>query len=293
VNRVFLLQNTQATLDLNDYRATGLAISAKDLGSPNVREDTQDVPTQDGTQDSTAFFGQRVIQITGKAFNRPGASRSKAWDLMQPFLDPKQRTTLTYQMDDDMTPRLLTGLRIAQWSKGASSPTGFAFQVQWKADPVALDQNVQLVSTDFAYSGSIGRTYNRTYPLSYPAGAGGSGVVVATSNGTYTTWPTYQIYGPWTNPVITLLGDLGAVLGQVGLLMSIPVNQYVEINSKLRTVILYDGSTGGGSSRYQNLDFMNLLWTPMQPGDNTFRFTASAAVAPAYCHVIWQDAFLA
>ena len=293
MTRMFLIQNSLATLDLNDWATNGIAISDKDLGSPSVRESTQDIPTQDGTQDTTSFFSQRVIAITGKTFNLPTQSRSKAWDLIQPFLDPKQRSTLTYQMDDDMTPRILTGLRIAQWAKSASSPTGFAFQVQWKADPSALDANVQMVSTDFAYSGSIGRTYNRTYPLSYPSGTGGSGVVIATSNGTYTTWPTYQIYGPWTNPVISLLGPLGVVVGQVGLLMSIPVNQYVEINSKLRTVVLFDGSTGGGSSRYQNLDFMNLLWAPMEPGANTFRFTASAAVAPALGYVIWQDAFLA
>jgi hypothetical protein len=292
MTRMFLIANDLATLDLNDWSVNGLAISQKDLGAPGVRESVQDIPTRDGTEDTTQFFSQRVVAITGKAFNMPTQSRSKAWDLMQPFLDPKQRSTLTYQMDDDMSPRVLTGLRVAQWSKMASSPTGFAFQVQWKADPAALDPNVQFVTTDFAFIGSIGRTYPRTYNLVYPVGSGGSGIVSAVSSGSYTTWPIYTIAGPCTNPVISLLDDMGNRIGQVGLLMTIPVSQNVVIDSLNRTVVLYDGSTAGGSSRYSVIDFANLDWEPMEPGANTFLFTASAASAPATCQISWQDAFL-
>jgi hypothetical protein len=286
---MFLLTAGDLSLDLNDYSNTGLAISAKDLGAPTVREVVNENPGQDGVEDDTLYFGQRVINITGRAFNLPTQSRSKAWDLMQPFLDPKVRATLTYQMDDDMDPRQLTNLRIAQWSKAASSPTAFAFQVQWKGDPVALDQNQDSISITSAFSSTIGRVYNRTYDMTYPTGPGGSGIGRATSNGTYSTWPIYRIYGPCTNPVISILdNDTGVVDSLIRVLITINPTDYIEVNTQARTVML-----NGMSNRYSFLDFPNSSWQPMEPGLNTFLYAATAGGGTSYCVILWNDAFLA
>lgn len=293
MTRMFTIANSAATLDLNNWSVNGLAVATKDLGAPAVREDTQDIPTQDGTQDTTRYFSQRVVAITGKAFNLPGQSRSKAWILMQPFLDPKQRSTLTFQMDDDMDPHQLTNLRISQWSKMASSPTGFAFQVQWKADPVALDATVNQVDVGFGYAGTVGRTYSRIYPLHYVSGGGGPGIADIVSNGTYTTWPIYQVFGPCTNPTVYTVDFDGNILSQISLILTVPAGQYVEINTQNRTVIMYDGVTPGGSTRYSTINFMQLTWAPLSPGPNRVRFTATGGTTPpANCNIIWQDAFL-
>ena len=279
------------TLDLSPQNTwkNGIALASKDFGAPTVREVTYDKSSMDGTDDQTHYYSQRVVNFTGKCFSQPNLSRSAAWRKIEPFLDPNARITITFAGDvDDPVVRQITNARISQWSRTPSSPVGYDIQLQWKADPAAIDQNQQSVDISSGASSTLGRTYPRTYNLAYPTQPGGSGLGTAHSKGTFKTWPIYRIYGPTTNPTIALLVG-GVVVGQVRLILGISSGTYVEINSAARTVML-GGSTG--SSRYSNLDSPNTTWVPMAPGTNTFRYTAQSLGAASHCTILWNDAFL-
>jgi hypothetical protein len=291
--RQFVLQgNDEAAsfLDLNDWQNNGIAISKKDLGNPTVREVIYDHSDQDGSDDQTRFLSQRVVSLTGKCFGIPGQSRSRAWLLLQPFLDPAARSTLFFQMDDDDVQNLsLSNLRVSQYSKVASSPTAFDFSIQFKCDPAAYGpfNASTFVPTGLAGAGrAYPLTFNRVYPSS---GAGAPAVI--TSAGTFKTWPIYRIHGPCTNPYVSIVvnNNTSQIIGQFGLLTTIPGGQYIEVDSHARTVLL--GGVGG-SSRYSTVDFANTNWVPMQPGANTLIFTASVASAGCMCQLLWADAYM-
>jgi hypothetical protein len=278
------------SLDLMQYAQNGIAISQKDLGAPTVREVTYDRAASDGTDDQTRYLGQRVVAITGKCFNTLSRSRTAAFDLLTPFLDPQARCKLQYQFDSDQAGgyRELRNLRIAQFTRLASSPTAFDFQVQWKADPVSYDTSQSSITLTPTGLTGVGRTYSLIFPRVYPT-ATGSSPGVAVSNGTYKTWPIYRIYGPCTNPQVQSVPANGLQSGLVVLNLTIASGQYVEIDTLARTVML-GGPTG--SSRYNTVNFPQTVWAPLQPGNNTITFTAGAASNPCSLTTLWSDAFL-
>jgi hypothetical protein len=287
---IFILNGPGVTLDLMQIMQNGIAVSKKDLGSPAVREVTYDLASSDGTDDQTRFFGQRVVAITGKCFNTPTQSRSKAWDLLMPYLDPQARVKLQYRFDSDVAaPREIRNMRVSQYTKGASSPTAFDFQIQWKADPISFEsaqKTLSLIPTGVA---GVGRTYPLTFPRVYSSATGAS-PGIATSYGTYKTWPIYRIYGPCTNPTIQSSPANCLASGQIVMAITIPTGSYVEIDTLARTVMLGGPS---GSSRYSTVDFSQTTWSPLQPGQNTITYTAGAASPPCSLTVLWNDAFLA
>jgi hypothetical protein len=278
------------TLDLNNWQNNGIAISQKDLGAPEVREIVYNHASSDGVDDVTQFYAQRVVSITGKAFNLPNSSYALNWHLLQPFLDPQQRYKLIYAITDDMAQHELRNLRISQWQRMASSPTALAFQIQWKADPMAYDSQQQSVTVASLFTPATGRKYNRTYNLRYPPAVTEPGRTVATSIGSYKTWPIIRFFGPCTNPAVELrYQSAGGVVGEVRMLITLLSTDMLEIDTQARTVMLGGVS---GSTRYSSLDFINTTWAPMQPGPNYFRFTADAAAPPASCVILWNDAYL-
>jgi hypothetical protein len=286
----FITDNVGHTLDLTQWPANGIAISKRDLGAPTVREVIYDLSSQDGSDDQTRYLSQRVVALTGKCFNVPGRSRSAAWLLMQPFLNPQARCSLTFQLDNDVVPLELHNLRVSQYSKVASSPTGFDFSVQWKCDPVAFDLIQQSATTQPIGSTGLGRSYPLSYNRQWPVSVVGSPLVIV-SNGTYRTWPLYRINGPCINPVVSIVDNVSFTpIGQFRLLMTIAAGSYVEVDSAARTVML-GGPTG--SSRYNTLDFANLDWEPLQPGTNTLEFSAPSSSAGCQCTILWNDAYMA
>jgi hypothetical protein len=294
MSRSFLLETSDdpptMSLDLNNWQTNGIAISQKDLGAAEVREVVYNNSSSDGVTDVTQFLGQRVVSLTGKCFNLPTSSRSNNWQLLQPFLDPAQRFRLRYQMDDDMPQHEIRNMRISQWSRMASSPTGLQFQIQWKADPAAYDSQQQSITMASLFTPATGRIYNRTYNITYPIPLSRPGTGVAITDGTYKTWPIIRFFGPCVNPVLQLrYVPNGPVIGQVAVLITLLTTDMLEIDTFARTVMLGGAS---GSSRYSSLDFINTTWAPMAPYNNYFRFSATSAQQPASCVVLWNDAYL-
>lgn len=284
-------------LDLLDYANNGLLVTLKDTGAPAVREVIQDIPTMDGTEDYTAYFSQRVVQMQGVAgpMKVIGVSTGSPWprqqalDKLMPFLNPKARCTLTWADDDNAQVRVITGLRSSQWATTMDNPTTYNWQIQWKADPVVLGAITNQSSVGLYATTIIGRTYSRTYPRVYITSFGSQTLGLITNGGTYSTWPLYRLFGPITNPVVSILDAATSAVISTIRFIGITVNggDYLEVNPKNRTVML-----NGTSTRYSYLDFVNSIWQPIPVGQSYVQYSGSNGQDPAQAQVFWQDAFL-
>lgn len=279
-----------STLDLRNYAAAGIAVQHIEIGAPTARPVVFSLPAQDGQADYTQWMGPRLVSLVGVTYKALAGSRSSAWALFAPYLNPKRRPVPTYALDTDQEPRTLV-LTPMEWLAPADKETGpsiLAFSIQWTAsDPVALSVATQTATTSITTTYG-GRSYSLSYPRSYPASTGQTGVVSLTVGGNYDTWPTYYIYGPCTSPTIQLMDFQGNLISQIVLDVVLPAGQFAVINTKTRATTL---NGDPGASLYPFIDFSASSWTQLSPGLNLVRFTAVSGSPPANLVVNWQNAW--
>ena len=113
----------------------------------------------------------------------------------------------------------------------------------------------------------LGRTYNRTYNLTYGGGSLSSSTTI-TNAGRWTTYPTITITGPVTNPTVG----------------NITTGQYITINYNLANtdtlVIDLDQKTVTLNGAYaRNLLAGNSTWFGAPPGSSNYYFTGTNTTA--------------
>jgi hypothetical protein len=146
-------------------------------------------------------------------------------------------------------------------------------------DPRYYDNTVQ--SAAIAISTSLGRTYNRVYPLTY---GGGSSAITTTVNnaGWATTYPTITINGPINNPTIGNLTQ-GKYITISGSFTNTDVLT-VNLDSKLVT---YNGASA------RNLLAGTSTWFSAQSGNNLFYLTGTGTLAgTTSASVSWRNAYI-
>ena len=122
-----------------------------------------------------------------------------------------------------------------------------------------------------------GRTYPRTYPLTYGAGSDSDGVAV--NAGTFETDWTATIVGPVTTPRITL-GETGQLVELDGV---VPSGSTLVVSSADGSVLL-DGSPRPGWPTLVSRFFK------LSAGSNTIRFRAASGTGS--CTFSWRHAKL-
>ena len=122
-----------------------------------------------------------------------------------------------------------------------------------------------------------GRTYPRTYPMTYGAGSDSDGTAV--NAGTFETDWTATIVGPVTTPRITL-GETGQLVELDG---DVPVGSTLVVSSVDGSVLL-DGSPRPGWPTLLSRFFK------LPAGSNTIRFRAASGTGS--CTFAWRDAKL-
>jgi Phage tail protein len=287
------------TLDLMDAD-NGFAVSQVDLGYPTVREDVTPISNRHGQWDNTAWFGPRVISVSGSIMPAPFGSRSKVLDRLAPFLDPSARPTLTYQIDPDVAPRMI-GLRAAALSAPATHPSISSFQASWVAsDPRAYTTDVDsvtLLPSGVAFgrryvtpqTGTVTNTSGWTHPRVYPD-MRGSTQVAAVNDGTLPALPTVTVWGPCTNPKVWN-DTAGAVLaiGTTAAPYALVAGSQVTFDVAGRQVYAAGDPEAG---RYQYVDFTISTWWSLAPGPNNLRYSADTATSASTAVVAWSDAYL-
>lgn len=147
------------------------------------------------------------------------------------------------------------------------------------ADPRYYDDTLQTGTLNV--TSSLGRTYNRIYPLTY---GGGSGAITTTvtNAGWATTYPIITINGPIYNPTIGSLtqGTSITVNGSFSNADQIIIN----LDTKLVTV---NGATA------RNLVTGNSNWFSALPGDNLYYLTGTGTLAgTTTASVTWRNAYI-
>ena len=279
--------NVTASLDLMDV-ANGYRISSLELAWPAVREVKADLPTRDGSFDTTALFGERTVTVIGSLITSSSGSRQAALQNLAWWVQPSLRPRLVFAVDADR-PQMAIGLRGAQLGAPYTDRSVSAFTASWVApDPAAYALTGKQIVIVPGLT-TTGRTYPRTYPVTY-AGTGGSGLGQANNAGTYQTWPTFTVFGPCVNPNIYYLAPAtGQVVFNAQVALNVAAGDYVVIDTRAATV-LYNGLAG--ASRYSNLDYAHTVWAPFAPGTTQLRFAPTSLSAPCQFQVNWSDAYL-
>ena len=147
------------------------------------------------------------------------------------------------------------------------------------ADPRYYDDTLQ--SSSLSITNSLGRTYNRVYPLTY--GGGSSAITTTVTNGGWATiYPVVTITGPIYNPTIGSLtqGTYVTINGSYSNADTI----VVDLDTKLVTV---NGATA------RNLVAGGSNWFSAPPGNNLYYLTGTGTlVGTTTATVTWRSAYI-
>lgn len=181
------------------------------------------------------------------------------------------RVAAILQVDEEVPKQAVVQLANKPSFKNSRVNGAIEFSIPLKApDPRKYSQTL-IVSPDTSLvQASGGRTYPRTYPLTYgdvgDTSGPQTGIILATNVGTYNTGAVIRINGPVASPTIEHL-ELGVVLM---FNTSVGSNEYLEIDLFDRTVLL-----NGETNRRWTMDVRS-DWFMLQPGVNSLRFNGEA-----------------
>lgn len=262
----------------------GVVTELTGFDSPDIRESADDLVQEDGGVHGDFFDGRRPVTISGLLLNPASVlDRNTRMDRLTSAVTALRQDTFiiwtpTGGEQRFMAVRLQNGPRFTgAWQK--------EFLVGLVAeDPRIYSTQIYQQTVAANTTGSLGgRTFDRTYDVSYGGGAPAGGMTVS-NLGTTITYPTLIVYGPGNNPTIT-----NATTGQsISLTYSLSSTEFLQIetNPIQRSILL-----NNQASRYQALDFATSSWWGLVPGDNDIRVSFSAVSAGASLGVTWRNAW--
>lgn len=251
---------------------------------PQIRNQDDNRGYFDGMFSGNDFLAGRTITLTINTFAGNGNNAQVNYNLLQANLLPQTSGTglLQFQMDVSH-PLQFTNARVRVNATSVDPDYTYGFiKSQYSffcPDPRYYDNTLNTAS--ITISTSLGRTYNRVYPLTY--GGGSSAITTdVTNSGWATTYPTITVNGPINNPTVGNLtqGDYITINGSYTNTDVITV----DLDSKLITV-------NGVSAR--NLLAGNSTWFSAQVGTNLFYLTGTGTLAgTSSASVSWYNAYI-
>lgn len=249
---------------------------------PEFRTSDTARPSDHGLFAGTDFAAGRTVDLTVKVEAASAAAFRSALDSLMGVTDVQPaELPLTFRLPGMAANRRINvrpRRRVAMPVNGLYGKiTKVAVQF-FATDPRVYADDETVLTVGAATAGG-GRTYNRTYPLTYAAGGSG-GSVAAVNAGTFPTRPVLKITGPATNPRIENV-EANAFLT---FNLTLAAGEFLVVDLAARTVLL-----GGTASRYSTLA-VGSSWWELQPGTNTIRF--STADSQGTLEVRYRSAWL-
>lgn len=255
------------------------------------RTEEREKPREHGLWPSFTYFGKRVWQAEGEIIeSTPNAlmttrSALKKVLMPSPHLGNKVvgRIRVTFLDTEEMYSEVtIDGYELPM---DALFPSAEEYMIVWKAfDPRCY--SMTLYTQQIGTPGIVGgRSYNKTYNKSYSALSGTNDVIIS-NLGQAETHPIFEIYGPVQSPQIILIrGGTQYVFELDGLI--IPSGDYaiVDTNPSKRSVVSNNGANWYSFAH-------NSQWWALEPGNNSVRFSAFSASAPAKTIVKWRNAYM-
>jgi hypothetical protein len=292
---------------LLDDMTNGYACESLDIGY-GVRDVVDNVPDGDGAIDRTQYLGPRTVTIAIHAVENASPTQIDAIPRrFAPFMAPSARPELHYVLDDGniseisgITPERMLVVRGADFAWPIVGPYERQIQLQFvAANPVAVDPNTYAETIAFAgATGTSGRTYNRTFPQTYPLGGGSASTGIVESGGDLPVRPLLTIYGPVKQPTITFNRESdNATVGVIPFVSGyiIPAGSYVVVDTAAHTAYLNGNKAQPVLS---SINWANLVWPviPVLPDGANMIFTADpsggVSTGATQCQANWWDSFL-
>lgn len=251
---------------------------------PGIRNQDDNRGYSDGMYSGNDFLAGRTITMTILTLSGNGKSAQYNYNSLQAALLPQTSGTTPLQFQVDNThplQRVNARVRVNATTLDPNYTYGY-IRSQYSffcPDPRYYDDALQTGA--LTVTNSLGRTYNRVYPLTY---GGGSSAITTTVNnaGWATTYPTITVNGPINNPT---LGNLtqGTYITINGAYSNTDVIA-VDLDNKVVTV-------NGVSAR--NLLAGGSNWFSAQPGNNLFYLTGTGTLAGTTAgSVSWRNAYI-
>jgi hypothetical protein len=273
-------------------------VASLQVGSPDVREVSRVRSLGDGVLDDSRYLGARAITLAirfrDKLLSGCGDnpySMQNLIDQLTPFMSPRRRPTLTWQLpgSDELRAAVVRG---ANWGWTVSGPKAQGITPQWVVpDGMILlggPDAHQCVTIRPSVSVEAGRTYDLVFDRQYPASdpIGGRSI---TNPGTAPTHWTLTFYGPVVNPSFTINGIQFTTDRQGG--VTLAAGQSLVVNTYNRTV-LFNGLPD--ASRYQCTNYDTWAWDELllEPGANVIRFDGTGLTAQSSAQLCYTPMFI-
>jgi hypothetical protein len=290
------LKMGERILPLED-EAAGYACTELDLGFPDIRDVTNNNPSQDGITDRTAYMGGRpmtadiVAQGGTLTVDEIGAA-------FAPYMIPNARPELHYVLDRPDAPERFAVVRAAGYTWPVSGKRTRDIHLAWvAADPIVRDP-LQKVATAMAGSSTIsGRTFPMTFNVIYPPGGGAPTTAEIRSAGDIVVRPLLRLWGPITNPVVTMTPTTGAdPSGPPALIVFIPGFQidpgaFVDVDAAQKTAYAQGDPT---RSVMAQVDWAQTVWPvlPTLPYWTFLTITGETTTSTTQVQASWHDGYL-
>jgi hypothetical protein len=290
----------EANLGVLELGCDPYVVTSIQVGSPEVREVTRYRSLTDGTFDDTRYTGARAITLAIRFKDKllgecsdagPNPSMQTLIDQLAPYMSPRLRPTLTWQLpgSDEMRAAVVRGVN---WGWTVEGPKAQGIAPQWvvpsgeivAGGPDALHCQTIRPSVDV----EAGRTYDLVFDRAYPPSEAIGGRTIHNPGNAATNW-MLTIYGPIVNPKFTVNGVQITTSRSGG--VTLAAGQTLVIDTRNRTV-LFNGLPA--SSRYQNTNFDQWSWDDLllQPGDNTVRFDGTGLTAQTAADLCFTPTYL-
>ena len=261
----------------------GIVVDRFDPGFPVVRENRYDEPNADGTFDQTVYFGERVMSIDMVITNKRAANTTKEQirrAIMQ-YVHPRQRTVLRVQWEPDGDTYEIA-LRTSDGRMPIDSWSFRKINLVFKTSPYFLSPVLTGTADDASESVSSNLTFNFTFPFDF-GGVGVTSYIDINNLGDAPLWPTFQIEGPISNPVIK-----NVTTGQQLKLdnLTLASGQRLDIDMRRATVLL-------GSDNYSALiDYTLSEWFNCDIGLNQISLEGTDTTTSTALYAFWQIPYL-
>lgn len=228
------------------------------------------------TQDSASYIAKRMAMV-GAFMPRPQFGIKKAGTLTMLFTGMSENLTADCSIDG-----------YPDLPMQALSPSRTSYLVNLKSPDPRMYGDWHTTTLQYGILDNIGgRGYDKTYNKTYSSvGTGSSGAIIGNS-GNVESFPNIKIYGPVTDPRITLQRSDGTNLyfTLTGLILA-DITDTAVISFADRTVTRWDGSN---LYRYA----VGGDWFSLEPSyTNVLYFTGSAGAAPAKADISWRNAYM-
>lgn len=272
---------------LRQINPDGFIVTDFVIGAPNPRDVVYPRALAHGTVDDSRYVGSRAISAN-VLLDANKRDPQDALDAIGAYLNPRRdRPRLNWSLPGSQRVRSAV-VRGSGSAVSVSRANLHAIPLQFVAPLGVIESpDESIVTINPATDVEVGRTYDLTFDRTYPPGLG-LGDRIVTNDGTADADWIATIFGPCTNPTLSING-VDITFDRVGGL-ALTAGVSLVIDSRERTILL---NGDPAESRYDKVNFTAWSWDDVRlgRGSNVVRYESAGGVEGSV-QFRWRSAWL-